>query len=64
MLVEHNNNDVSIIETKKEVEEENCYYKNILRIYVLSCQMKDLCGKIIIENELKKLTEQKCDNVY
>ena len=64
MLVEDNNNDVPIIETKNEVEEENCYYKNKLRIYVLSGQIKDLYGKIITENELNKLTVQECENVY
>ena len=40
LLVEDNNNDVPIIETKNEVEEENCYYKNKLRIYVPSGQIK------------------------
>ena len=33
LLVEDNNNNVPIIETKNEVEEENCYYKNKLWIY-------------------------------
>ena len=30
----------------------------------MSGQIKDLYGKIITENELNKLTEQECENIY
>ena len=33
-------------------------------MYVLSGQIKDLYGKIITENELNKLTEHECENIY
>jgi hypothetical protein len=39
-------------------------YKNKLKVYVLSGQIKDLYGKIITEHELNKMSEQECENVY
>ena len=56
--------ETPIIESNSVVIEDNYCYKNKLRIYVLSGQIKDLYGKIIAENELNKLTEQKCENIY
>jgi len=40
------------------------HYKNKLRVYVLSGQIKDLYGKIITENELNKMSETECENIY
>ena len=54
-------NDDNILnetEINNIVIEYICFYKNKLRIYVLSGQIKELYGKIITENELNKLTEQ------
>ena len=51
------------IKTKNE-HEYNCYHENSLRMYVLSVFLKDLYGKIITKNELNKLTEQECENIY
>ena len=54
-------NDDNILnenEINNIVIEDICFYKNKLRIYVLSGQIKELYGKIITENELNKLTEQ------
>ena len=55
--------ETPVVENNNTVTEDN-YYKNKLRIYVLSGQIKDLYGKIITENELNKLTEQECENIY
>ena len=39
-------------------------YKNKVRVYVLSGQIKDLYGKIITEHDLNKMSEQECENIY
>jgi hypothetical protein len=39
-------------------------YKNKLRVYVLSGQIKDLYGKIITEHELNNMQESECENIY
>lgn len=49
---------------ENQVTENNNYYKNKLRVYVLSGQIKELYGKIISENELNKMSEQDCENIY
>ena len=53
-----------VSENNNVVNEDNYYYKNKLRVYVLSGRIKDLYGKIITENKLNKLTEQECENIY
>ena len=63
------NNDIvlsetPVLENNNVVTEDDYNYKNKLRIYELSGQIKDLYGKIITENELNKLTEQECENIY
>ena len=50
------------IEPSEPVESSD--YKNKLKVYVLSGQIKDLYGKIITEHELNKMSEQECENVY
>lgn len=55
--------EIPVIE-KVNVTENNDYYKNKLKVYVLSGQIKDLYGKIITENELNNLSEQECENIY
>ena len=40
------------------------HFKNKLRIYVLSGQIKELYGKIISENELNKMSETECESIY
>ena len=60
-------NDDNILnesENNNVVIEDNFFYKNKLRIYVISGQIKELYGKIKTENELNKLTEQECENIY
>jgi hypothetical protein len=49
------------IEPREPVESD---YKNKLKVYVLSGQIKDLYGKIITEHELNKMSEQECEDVY
>ena len=44
--------------------DNNYQYKNKLKVYVLSGQIKDLYGKIITETELNNLSEQECENIY
>jgi hypothetical protein len=44
-------------------EPESTEYKDKLRNYVLSGQIKELYGKIITESELNKMSEQECENV-
>ena len=40
------------------------YYKDKIKVYVLSGTIKDLYGKIITEHELNNLSEQECENIY
>lgn len=60
-LLDDNN---QIINDSFSVTENNNYYKNKLKVYVLSGQIKDLYGKIITENELNNLSDQECENIY
>ena len=54
--------ETPVLENNNVLTEDNYYYKNKLRIYVLSGQIKDLYGKILTENKLNKFTEQECEN--
>jgi len=59
LLVEE---DTPIVHNENEIPAS--IYKDKLRVYVLSGQIKDLYGKIITENELNTLSEQECENIY
>ena len=39
-------------------------YKNKLKVYVVSGQIKELYGKIITEQELNNLSEHECENIH
>lgn len=41
-----------------------CDYKNKLRVYAASGQIKDLYGKIITDQELNNLSEHECENIH
>ena len=56
--------ETPVLENNNVVTADNYNYKNKLRIYVLSGQIKDLYGKIITENELNKFSEQEYENIY
>lgn len=51
------------VEPSSRVGEANSEYKNKLKNYVLSGQIKELYGKVITESELNKMSEQDCENV-
>ena len=50
-VIDNNNYDVSD-------------YKNKLRVYAASGQIKDLYGKIITDQELNNLSEHECENIH
>ena len=54
----------SVLQDRSSEPESTSEYKNKLKVYVLSGQIKDLYGKIITEHELNKMSEQECENVY
>ena len=54
----------SLFNDDSEIPPDNTYYKDKLRVYVLSGQIKELYGKIVTEHELNNLSEQECGNIY
>ncbi len=56
--------DLFIADDTAPVIENNSYYRDKLRVYVVSGQIKDLYGKMITEHELNKLSEGECENIY
>jgi len=62
------NYDKPVVKKKKikqiEYNDDTTYYKDKLKVFVKSGQIKELYGKIVSEKELSDMSESEAENIY